>query len=234
MDIVVEKKFAVEITYNGLTKTLRVEAEERVSALLQQAIAAFGITQNAHLLALFRENGTELLDNESLERAGVKPGELLLLRPSAVRGGSAFLRVSEGILVETAGTLRCCGLGECECVAYWTGPNSDDTVDGVEHPIHSRSPFGYEIDSNWLTDLWKSLARSKRSVKAQIHTHPSRAFHSPTDDHWPIVSQAGFLSIVVPNFANSEPLLDGAWIGRLQADGEWQRLASATEALIVA
>ncbi len=87
MSVVAEKKFAVEITYNGVTKPLEVNPEERVQAVLQQAIAAFGITQNPHLLGLFRENGTEVPDNESVERAGLKPGELLLLRPSSVRAG---------------------------------------------------------------------------------------------------------------------------------------------------
>jgi hypothetical protein len=87
MTLMVEKKFAVEVAYNGVTKSLQVDPEERVSALLQKAIAAFGITQNQHLLGLFRQDGTEVPDNESVERAGLKPGELLLLRPSAVRGG---------------------------------------------------------------------------------------------------------------------------------------------------
>ena len=87
MDVLTEKKFAVEVTYNGVTKAIEVNLEERVQAVLQRAIAAFGITQNPHLLGLFRENGTEVPDNESVEGARLKPGELLLLRPSSVRAG---------------------------------------------------------------------------------------------------------------------------------------------------
>jgi hypothetical protein len=87
MSVLAEKKFAVEITYNGITKPIEVNPEERVQAVLQHAITAFGITQNAHLLGLFRENGTEVSDHESVEGAGLKPGELLLLRPSSVRAG---------------------------------------------------------------------------------------------------------------------------------------------------
>lgn len=52
MSIVVESKFVVEIVYNGITKAVEVEPEEQVTALLRKAIAAFGITQNAHLLSL--------------------------------------------------------------------------------------------------------------------------------------------------------------------------------------
>lgn len=87
MNVVVEKKFVVEIVYNGVTKPLQVESEEQVTALLQKAIAVFGITQNPHLLSLYRQDGTVVPENESVERAGLKPGEILLLRPNAVKGG---------------------------------------------------------------------------------------------------------------------------------------------------
>jgi proteasome lid subunit RPN8/RPN11 len=105
-------------------------------------------------------------------------------------------------------------------------------INGVEHPIHWRSPFGYEINDHWLTDFWKRLAASKQRVSAQVHTHPGSAFHSATDDKWPIVSQADFVSIVIPNFAAGESSLDAAWIGRLQRDGTWCRLTSSAGAFI--
>jgi hypothetical protein len=233
MTVDIEKKFEVLIVYNGISKPLRVQLDERVAAVLQGAIAAFGIVQNPHLLALFRENGSELPDGESVERAGLKPGEILLLRPSAVRGGNEPLHLSEGILPATFRTLRDCGLNKYECVAYWTGPVEGASVDGVEHPIHARSPFCYEIESEWLTEFWKQLALSGRRIKAQVHTHPGRAFHSKTDDDWPIVSQSGFLSIVIPFFAAGEESLDNAWIGRLQSDGNWRQIAFAAGALII-
>lgn len=66
-------------------------------------------------------------------------------------------------------------------------------------------------------------------MKAQVHTHPGDAYHSATDDRWPIVSQAGFLSIVVPFFAAGLATFDAAWIGRLEKDG-WAELKSAAEA----
>ena len=87
MSVTVERKFAVEVSYNGVDKRFNVESEERVKALLQQAISAFGVTQQPHLLSLFRQDGTELSDDQSVEQAGIKPGEVLLLRPSKVKGG---------------------------------------------------------------------------------------------------------------------------------------------------
>ncbi len=106
MSVTVEKKFAVAVVYNGITKPFEVDPEEQVRALLQQAIAAFGVTQQPHLLGLFRTNGSEVPDNESVERAGLKPGEVLLLRPSAGRGGQGGCR-------------RWCGASTSQAVAFW-------------------------------------------------------------------------------------------------------------------
>jgi hypothetical protein len=230
MTTIVTRKFAVAVVYNGVEKPFEVEPEEKVSTLLQRAIAAFGIVQNPHLLSLFREDGTVVQETESVEQAGLKPHEVLLLRPNAVKGGDRIVLVKD-VIAKTFAWLRECGRGECECVLYWTGPSEKLLVDGVEHPVHKRSPFGYELDGPWLTDFWRQLGKSQRSVKAQIHTHPGDAFHSATDDHWPIVSQVGFLSIVIPDFAAGEPTLDAAWIGRLRTDGNWEQLESAVEAL---
>jgi hypothetical protein len=232
MSVTVEKKFAVEVVYNGLTKSLRVDPEERVSALLKEAIAIFGITQQPHLLSLFRQDGSVVPEDKSIEGAGIKPGEVLLLRPNAVKGGAGILRLASNIITGTFRTLRECGRRESECAVFWTGPSTEDVIEGLEHPLHRRSAFGYEVDDAWLTEFWKRLATSRRSVKAQIHTHAESAFHSATDNKWPIVSQVGFLSIVIPNFAAGEPSLDAAWIGRLQTDGTWRRLPSAANAFI--
>ncbi|MBZ5697624.1 MAG: hypothetical protein LAN18_03660 [Acidobacteriia bacterium] len=234
MNVIVEKKFVVEVVYNGVEKPFDVQPEEQVTALLQKAIATFGITQNPHLLSLFRQDGSVVPENESVERAGIKPGEILLLRPNAVKGGGGLLRMANDVVRATFRTLRECGRGECECAVFWTGPASDDFVDGCEHPVHNRSPFGYQVEESWLMDFWKRLAISKRSVKAQVHTHPGEAFHSATDDQWPIVSQVGFISIVIPEFAIGKPTLDDAWVGCLQADGRWQHLRSAADAVVSA
>jgi hypothetical protein len=233
MNVTVEKKFVVDVVYNGVTKSLQVNPEERVTALLQTAIALFGVTQNAHLLSLFREDGTVVDEGQSVEQAGLRPGHELLLRPNVVKGGFERLKVAGDVLPATFKFLRDCGRGECECAVYWTGPSTDGAVDDVEHPVHARSALGYEVESSWLTDFWKRLAAAKRSVKAQIHTHPGEAFHSASDDCWPIVSQAGFISIVLPNFAIGPPSLENAWVGVILRDGHWKRLASASEVLVM-
>jgi len=80
------RKLLVTVTYNGLPKSFEVEPHASVQSLLQHAIHTFGIAQQPHLFALFGSAG-ELADQSSLQDAGVKEGDVLILRPSAVRGG---------------------------------------------------------------------------------------------------------------------------------------------------
>lgn len=135
------------------------------------------------------------------------------------------MRLPLKIIQETFHALVKCGQGRCECVIYWTGPvGKSDGIDGWDHPTHRRSPCGYEIDDHWLTDYWFRLGRKRREILAQVHTHPGQAFHSTTDDCWPVVSQPGFISIVIPNFALGQMNLEGAWIGRLSSSGQWLSL----------
>jgi hypothetical protein len=80
-------QFYVTVLYNGVPKKFEVRRNELVQRLLDQARQAFGPINQPHLLALFTKDGVELKDDQSIEAAGVKPQEVLLLRPSTVRGG---------------------------------------------------------------------------------------------------------------------------------------------------
>ena len=80
-------QFEVSVIYNGVTKNFEVRRDELVQRLLDQARKAFGPINQPHLLGLFTKDGIELKDDQTIEAAGVKPHEMLLLRPSTVRGG---------------------------------------------------------------------------------------------------------------------------------------------------
>ena len=80
-------QFEVTVIYNGVPKKFEVRREELVQRLLEQARAAFGPINNPHLLGLFTKDGVELKDDQTIEASGVKPHDVLLLRPSTVRGG---------------------------------------------------------------------------------------------------------------------------------------------------
>ncbi len=137
-------------------------------------------------------------------------------------GVAKMLRVPVRLLNETFRVFRDCGQGRNECVVYWTGPaDFADVVDQADHPVHHRSPMEYTIDDAWLTRYWFHLGQARRVIRAQIHTHPGAAFHSITDDEFPVISQASFLSIVIPRFAQGTISFDDAWVGQLNAKGQW-------------
>lgn len=80
-------QFEVTVIYNGVPKKFEVRRDEPVARLLEQARQAFGPINNQHLLGLFTKDGVELKDDQTIAAAGVKPHDVLLLRPSTVRGG---------------------------------------------------------------------------------------------------------------------------------------------------
>jgi hypothetical protein len=133
-----------------------------------------------------------------------------------------LLRLSEGLLEATFAQLRNCGDGRRECVCYWAGPTDDPAlVDGLLHPIHVGHRGYYEVDGDWINHTWLKLAKSRETIRAQIHTHAGRAFHSHLDNDFPIVQTDGFLSLVIPAFAEGDVGLDGAYVTRLTSSGGW-------------
>jgi hypothetical protein len=81
------EKPEVVVTYNGLDKDLDFQPESSMQALLEHALNAFDVRENRHTMALFTVAGVELPIEGSVAAAGVRPGDVLVLRPSAVRGG---------------------------------------------------------------------------------------------------------------------------------------------------
>ena len=57
------------------------------------------------------------------------------------------------------------------------------------------------------------------SVRVQVHTHAGEAFHSATDDKWPVVATPGFISLVIPNFAMGPIGFDGTFLAELRVEG---------------
>lgn len=68
-----------------------------------------------------------------------------------------------------------------------------------EQRAGSGSGCWVEVTAAGKLALTVALGGEERYV-ARIHSHPAEAFHSPTDDRNPILTQQGALSIVVPYF----------------------------------
>jgi hypothetical protein len=130
--------------------------------------------------------------------------------------------------------LRDCGKGRRECVVYLTGPADEPRrIDGVMHPEHSASLGGYEVEGRALGELSATLLAKRRSVRAQMHTHPGSAYHSSVDDTGALLGTPGYLSIVIPNFAAGPVGLDGAFMAERTDDGTWAAVAPSSRLEVV-
>ena len=140
---------------------------------------------------------------------------------------AAVFGVPRRILDETFAHFRGCGRGRRECqvlwVSSWVAPG---TITNVVHPEHLAHVGGFELNDRWLNEFWFALAKENVGIRVQVHTHPGEAFHSPTDDAFPIIHTSGFLSLVIPNFALGTIGFENAYLTEIQADGRWRRWRS--------
>jgi hypothetical protein len=83
------------------------------------------------------------------------------------------------------------------------------------------------VDGDALHRLNKDLYERSEVLAIQVHTHPTDAYHSDTDDTYPIVTQVGGLSIVVPDFGQLGTDGPGIAVFRLRHLG-WEQLSDLT------
>jgi hypothetical protein len=129
------------------------------------------------------------------------------------------------MIEETFAIFRSCGAGKRECQLYWGSSwNEPLALTEVVHPDHRSSFGGVTLDEAWINKFWLQLADRGLGVRVQVHTHPGEAFHSKTDDDFPLIHEAGFLSLVVPDFALGPVGFDRAYLTEIQPDGRWRQV----------
>lgn len=144
-----------------------------------------------------------------------------------------MLTISCEVLETSFGHLRSCGAAAAECVVLWVSSQErPQVIDEVVHPVHSASAVGYDIDPLWIGEFWLDLANRRRTVQAQVHTHPGSAYHSSRDDDLPLIHTEGYVSVVIPRFATGSVCLSDVHIARRTADGSWTAHA-VDEVLVV-
>ena len=132
-----------------------------------------------------------------------------------------------GAVVDTTDvSLRAAGEEGYELFVLWTGVRSGVHLE-VEHAYipdqHSyRGSEGLHVrvDGKELHDLNRWLYEHHQTLAAQVHTHPTDAYHSETDDAFPIVTALGGLSIVVPYFGR-DGLRGSGVVGYRLASNGW-------------
>jgi hypothetical protein len=134
-------------------------------------------------------------------------------------------KVESAIMCRTFDHLRRCGEGRRECQALWTSAwQTPEFITEVTHPDHAANAQGFSLDSGWMNAFWIHLGETGKGIRVQIHTHPRLAFHSLTDDAFPIIHTPGFLSLVIPNFALGPIGFGGAYLAEITENGSWREI----------
>ncbi len=148
--------------------------------------------------------------------------------------GIRTISIARSLLSDTGRLLREAGARELEGIALWAGTFSEDprsfSVSTVVLPKQraTRSEHGLlaAVDGDEIFRVNKLLSANNLRLIAQLHTHPSEAYHSDTDDVFALISARGSLSIVIPDFAREAIDLDRCAVYRLEAQSGWRELAS--------
>ena len=94
-----------------------------------------------------------------------------------------------------------------------------------QQPVSDEDGVGYFVGADALFELNRGLAETGLRLIAQVHSHPSRAYHSDTDDRYAVVTADGGLSLVVPNFGRA-PADPASWAVYRLSKGDWRELAA--------
>lgn len=134
-------------------------------------------------------------------------------------------------LERTMEALRIPGRDGLESVAFLAGhatsPRSvviDCFIMPRQVPLKSFFSVSVTVTRDEIANVGVFLEAKQRFLFATIHTHPSSAYHSDTDDDAPLLRFDGALSIVLPDFASAPA-------GRLEHaamyrhDGGWKEVS---------
>jgi len=126
--------------------------------------------------------------------------------------------------------LRRVGRQGGEGFAVWAGMLNGsefevtETIIPAQRAVRSRNGVCVIIEPQALHDLNVWLYENKRMLIAQIHSHPGEAYHSDTDDDFPVATVAGAFSLVIPDFAVRPFQWDTTAVYRLSPIATWDEL----------
>ena len=146
-----------------------------------------------------------------------------------LRGVQRF-HIKASAIRATVEAIRSAGQGGYESFVLWSGTHDDDTFT-VAPSAYTRTNFlqtrcglCVRIDGSELHRLNVWLYEAEQVIGVQVHSHPSDAYHSETDDTYPIATLEGSLSVVLPFFGRDGWESRDIAVYRLGQDG-WVELA---------
>lgn len=144
----------------------------------------------------------------------------------SLRGVTQFA-VPRRAIEATAEALADAGQDGYELFVLWTGSIERETF--VIRNVHVPKQTSYKtreglvvrVEGSELHRLNVWLYEHRQTLGAQVHAHPTDAFHSTTDDAYPIATEEGALSVVVPDFCRGGVITRGTAYFRLHR-GRWR------------
>jgi hypothetical protein len=136
-------------------------------------------------------------------------------------------RVSTLVIAATERALQRAGAEGFEMFVLWSGVvEGSSFLTKTPHvpkqtSYRRRGSLLVRVEGQALHDLNRWLYEHDEVLGVQVHAHPTDAFHSDTDDSYPIVTLRNGLSIVAADFARDGLLVDGTASFRLGESG-WE------------
>lgn len=148
----------------------------------------------------------QLLDlDRTPAQLGLQPEDVIVVNwPTSLRG-ETVLEVARPILEQTSRALRKAATYGVETVCYWAGVWEDDRwkIIAVMRPrflVATSSRVEISAEENRRIER---MLPAQASIVAQVHSHLGPVFHSRWDGRYPFSLEPGFLSIVVPAYADA-------------------------------
>lgn len=152
---------------------------------------------------------------------------------SAGLTGVSRFTLTEEVIAGTVRVLREAGEQGFEAFVLWGGVLDEDpqvlhlttAIRPWQQPEKTEDGLLVTVPSKALFSVNKLLYERGETLSAQVHSHPGQAYHSSTDNTYPLVTLAGALSVVVPDFAAAGRDGFDRWVWyRLIGIGKWVRL----------
>jgi len=170
----------------------------------------------------FRTRTIQVTDSQSTVRGLVNVRKFIIGRP---------------VLNETIRFLKKVGRTGAEGFVLWGGKliatntfQFTTAIVPVQHSHRTDRGLLVVVDGEALFKVNKALYERDEILGGQVHTHPTSAYHSSTDDHYPLVTLGGALSVVLPDFARNAPADVAMWAWyRLMEYGKWKPINKTTK-----
>ncbi len=139
------------------------------------------------------------------------------------------IRLPQNKIAEAYELMRYAGSKGVEGMALFAGKQKENTFEVFETIIPKQNSYRlksglmYAVEADELHRINVWLFQNGFRIIAQIHSHPNEAYHSETDNQFPIVATIGGISIVVPRFASDPIDLDNWTVYRLSPQNIWKK-----------